>query len=44
MVVFAALISATLYFILDFEYPRLGLITLDSVDTFMNELRASLND
>jgi len=41
--VFAALISATLYFILDFEYPRLGLITLDAVDVFMDELRNSLN-
>lgn len=42
MLVFAALIAATLYFILDFEYPRLGFIRLDSVDLFLEELRASL--
>ncbi|NEX21985.1 DUF4239 domain-containing protein [Thiorhodococcus mannitoliphagus] len=41
-IVFAALISATLYFILDFEFPRLGFITLDSTDVFMRELRESL--
>jgi hypothetical protein len=42
MLVFAALISATLYFIMDFEYPRLGVIRMDSADIFMNELRNSL--
>ncbi len=45
MTVFAALISATLYFIMDYEYPRFGgLITLDSADVFMDELRAGMND
>ena len=44
MLIFAALISATIYFIMDFEYPRRGLVTLKSADAFMNELRTSLND
>lgn len=44
MLIFATLISTTMYFIMDFEYPRLGLVTLHSADTFMNELRAGLND
>jgi hypothetical protein len=42
--IFAALISATLYFIMDNEYPRFGgLITLDSADVFMDELRAGMD-
>lgn len=42
MIVFATLISATLYFIMDFEYPRLGVIRMDSADVFMFELRDNL--
>ncbi|MEY6432837.1 DUF4239 domain-containing protein [Thioalkalicoccus limnaeus] len=42
--IFAGLISATLYFILDLDYPRLGFIRLDSVDIMMDELRASLGE
>jgi hypothetical protein len=36
--IFAALIASTLYFILDFEYPRLGFITLDPADQYFDEL------
>ncbi|MBK1722635.1 DUF4239 domain-containing protein [Thiocystis violacea] len=43
MLIFAGLIAATLYFIMDFEFPRLGFITMDSADVFMRELRASLD-
>ena len=43
MLTFAALISATLYFIMDLEYPRLGFINLDLADVFMTEFRASLD-
>jgi hypothetical protein len=42
MVTFAALISLTLYFILDFEYPRLGLINIDRSDQLLVALQASL--
>ncbi|HYN79155.1 MAG TPA: hypothetical protein VES73_15340, partial [Lamprocystis sp. (in: g-proteobacteria)] len=42
MSIFATLISATLYFIMDLEYPRRGLITLESADVFLVDLRASL--
>ena len=42
MVVFAMLFSLTLYFILDFEYPRLGLIRLDAADALLDNLRASM--
>jgi hypothetical protein len=41
-VAFPALSSVTLYFILDFEYPRLGFITLESAGAFLGELRESL--
>lgn len=43
MLVFAALLSITLYFIMDFEYPRLGIITVDASDQLFAELRASMN-
>jgi len=40
---FAAVTSIAIYFILDMEYPRLGLIRVDSFDTALLELRASMN-
>ncbi len=43
MVIFAALLSLTLYFIMDFEYPRLGTITVDASDQLFAELRASMD-
>lgn len=41
--VFALVISMTLYVILDLEFPRVGLITLDSADQALIELRQSMN-
>lgn len=43
MVVFAALISAMLWFILDFDSPRVGIINLGSYDTLMLELRERMH-
>jgi hypothetical protein len=43
MLIFAALLSLTLYFIMDFEYPRLGMITVDASDQLFAELRASMD-
>lgn len=40
---FAALMSLSVYLILDIEYPRLGIIRIDSFDQAMIELRASMN-
>jgi hypothetical protein len=42
VVVLAALLSFTLYVILDFEYPRLGLIRIDDFDQFLVQVRASM--
>lgn len=41
--VFAALLSLTLYVIIDFEYPRLGLIRVDDFDAYLVQVRASMN-
>jgi len=35
MVVFAATLTVTLYAITDMEYPRLGLIRIESFDHFL---------
>ncbi len=40
---FALVLSATVYVILDIEYPRLGLIRVDAVDDILVELRRSMN-
>ena len=42
MVVFAAIMSLTVYVILDIEYPRLGLIRIDAADQTLVELRKSM--
>jgi len=42
IVVLAALLSFTLYVILDFEYPRLGLIRIDDFDAYLVQVRASM--
>jgi hypothetical protein len=42
VLVFAALLALTLYFIIDFEHPRLGQITIDASDLFLAELLNSL--
>lgn len=41
-VIFAAIIAGTVYVILDIEYPRLGLIRVDSVDRALVDLRKSM--
>jgi hypothetical protein len=40
---FAAILSLAVYFILDIEYPRLGLVTIDSFDQSIIELRKSMD-
>jgi hypothetical protein len=39
---FALIVSATFYVILDLEYPRLGLIRVDSADQLLENLRESM--
>ncbi|SDY03047.1 DUF4239 domain-containing protein [Nitrosomonas sp. Nm58] len=41
-VIFAAIIAGTVYVILNIEYPRLGLIRIDSVDRVLVALRKSM--
>ncbi len=43
MVAFAMLMSLIMYIIMDLEYPRLGLIRVDSFDEVLMELRRSMN-
>ena len=40
--VFAAVLALTIYVILDLEYPRFGLIRVDSADQAFDELRESM--
>lgn len=40
--VFAAILSLTIYVIIDLEFPRLGLIRVDSADQVLVELRESM--
>ena len=40
--VFAAVTALTVYVILDFEYPRLGLIRVAAVDHFLVDARAAM--
>ncbi len=42
MVVYAVIMAATLYVILDLEYPRFGLIRVDSADQVLIDLRSSM--
>jgi len=42
VLVLAALLSFTLYVILDFEYPRLGLLRVDDFDELLVQVRASM--
>ena len=35
--------AQSLYLILDMEYPRLCIVTIDAVDRAMTDLRASMN-
>ena len=42
IVVFAAVVSITVYVIMDIEYPRLGFIRVDNADRVLLELRKSM--
>jgi hypothetical protein len=42
VLVLALILSFTLYVILDFEYPRLGLIRIDDFDRLLVQVRASM--
>lgn len=42
MIVLAIVLSITFYVILDFEYPRLGLIRIDDFDNLLIQVRASM--
>jgi hypothetical protein len=39
---FAFIVAATLYVILDIEYPRLGLVRIDAIDQLLIDARASM--
>ena len=39
---FAALLAATVYVIIDLEYPRLGLFQISATDQLLEQLRARL--
>jgi hypothetical protein len=38
----AAILSFTFYVILDFEYPRLGIIRIDDFDQLIVDVRATM--
>jgi len=40
---FAAVISVTVYVILDIEYPRLGLIRVDAIDELLRDVRRQMD-
>jgi hypothetical protein len=42
MVVYAVIMAATLYVILDLEYPRFGLIRIDAADRLLVEVRNTM--
>jgi dolichol kinase len=42
MIVFAAIMSVTVYVIFDLEYPRIGIITVDDADRVLIDLRESM--
>jgi hypothetical protein len=42
MLAFAVILSATVYVILDIEFPRLGFIRIDAIDQVLVDLRASM--
>lgn len=42
IVAFASVVAATVYVILDIEYPRIGLIRVDAIDQVLVDLRRSM--
>lgn len=43
-IVYALVVTTALYIIIDFEYPRVGTIRIDGVDTLLFSLRHSMGD
>jgi len=41
-IAFAGIVSATVYLILDIEYPRLGFIRIDAIDKVLLDVRAGM--
>ena len=41
-IAFAAVIAATVYVVIDIEYPRLGLIRIDSADSVLSDLQQTM--
>jgi len=41
-IAFAGIVAATVYLILDIEYPRLGFIRIDAIDQVLVDLRAGM--
>jgi hypothetical protein len=39
---FAAIVAATVYVILDIEFPRLGFVRLDAIDQLLVNVRAGM--
>ena len=44
LVAFSAILSLSVYVILDLEYPRAGLVRIDSFDRVLLELRESMRE
>ena len=42
MLGYAAILSVTVYVIIDIEFPRLGFIRVDAIDQVLVDLRASM--
>jgi hypothetical protein len=43
MLTFAATIAASIYLVLDIEYPRAGFVRIDGFDQTLAELRRSMH-
>lgn len=42
MIGFALIMAGTIYLILDFEFPRIGLIRIDEADRYILEVRKAM--
>jgi hypothetical protein len=42
MLGFALIMAGTVYLILDFEFPRIGLIRIDEADRYIRQVRHSM--
>ena len=43
MLAFSVMMTVVIYVIFDFEYPRMGLVTVEAGDRVLIELRQSMN-